>query len=125
MVVHGTIPSKKNSRMLFVRNGRIINLPQKRYEEWHKTALQSLKKIAPRLSDSIEEVHLTIYSENKRKFDLTNKAESIMDLLVDAGIILDDNYEVIPKITIKYGGVSKEDPRCEIEIHLLQVQNTN
>ena len=69
--------------------------------------------------NNVSLIHLTIYSENKRKFDLTNKAESIMDLLVDAGILLDDNYEVVPKLILEYGGQDKENPRCEIQIHLL------
>ena len=110
--------------MLFVRNGRIINLPQKRYAEWHKTSLITLKN-APRLNENVEVVHMVIYSENKRKFDLSNKAESIMDLLVDAGILLDDNYEVVPKLILEYGGQDKENPRCEIKIHLLRMFQTN
>lgn len=93
----------------------MMNLPQKRYQDWQKTSLHILKN-APRLNENIKHVHLTIYSENKRKFDLSNKAESIMDLLVDAGILQDDNYEVVPKLILEYGGISKENPRCEIEI---------
>jgi len=36
--------------------------------------------------------------------------------VVEAGILLDDNYEVVPKLILEYGGISKENPRCEIEI---------
>lgn len=103
--------------MIFVRNGKMVNLPQKRYQEWHKYASETLKN-APRLNENIKAVLLRIYGENRRKFDLTNKAESIMDLLVDCGILLDDNYEVVPNLTLIYGGVSKENPRCEIEIKI-------
>jgi Holliday junction resolvase RusA-like endonuclease len=115
LVVHGRTPSKKNSKQIIYVRGKPLIISSKDYAEWHKISLQTLKN-APRLSVNIEVVRLTFYSENKRKFDLSNKAESIMDLLVDAGILLDDNYEVVPKLILEYGGISKENPRCEIEI---------
>lgn len=115
LVVHGRTPSKKNSKQIIYVRGKPLIISSKDYAEWHKTSLQSLK-IAPRLNENTIEVQLCFYSENKRKFDLSNKAESIMDLLVDAGILLDDNYEVVPKLILEYGGISKENPRCEIKI---------
>ena len=39
-----------------------------------------------------------------------------MDLLVDNGLIEDDNWSVVKNITIKYGGLDRESPRCEIKI---------
>lgn len=118
LVVHGRIPSKKNSKRPFIRNGRMMIFNSKDYVEWHKNALKTIKTHLKCL-ETVEVVHLTFYSENKRKFDLSNKTESIMDLLVDAGILLDDNYSVVPKLILEYGGISKENPRCEIQIHLL------
>lgn len=38
-----------------------------------------------------------------------------MDTLVDAGLISDDNYSVISELTLKFGGVEKNQARCEIE----------
>jgi len=121
LVVHGNTPSKKNQRISLVIKGRAINIPSNKYREWHKQALGQLKmalKGSPRL-EKVRAVHLCFYSENKRKFDLSNKAESIMDLLVDAKVLLDDNYEVVPELCLTYGGVSKEYPRCEITIYVI------
>ena len=115
LVVYGLTPSKKNNRVPFIRNGRMMNFPNKRYVEWHKNAIKTLKT-PPKCLDKVELVHLTIYGDTKRKFDLSNKAESVMDLLVDVGYLLDDNYEVVPKLILEYGGISKENPRCEIKI---------
>jgi len=122
LVVHGKTPSKKNSRRIIHVHGRIMVMPSIPYREWHKTALLELKN-AHTLNGTCEVVHLTFYAENKRKFDLSNKAESIMDLLVDAGIIEDDNYSIVPKLILEYGGQDKENPRCEIQ--MLRVQETN
>ena len=101
--------------------GKIINIPSNRYRAWHKPALQTLKNTPVRF-EKTECVDLCFYGENKRKFDLSNRAESIMDLLVDAGIIPDDNYEIVPRLDIKYGGVSKENPRCEVIIYGKEIQ---
>lgn len=39
-----------------------------------------------------------------------------MDLLVDAGIIEDDNWYVCPKVILVFGAVDKNKPRVEITI---------
>jgi len=119
ITIHGNTPSKKNSRRPFVRNGRMMNFPSQRYVDWHRDALTELK-LTCNVVDPIERINditLTFYAPNKRKYDLTNRAESIMDLLVDGGILSDDNWEVVPKVTLIHGGVEKEDPRCEIVIN--------
>lgn len=48
--------------------------------------------------------------------DLTNKAESVMDLLVDCGIIVDDSWQVVEKLTLRIGGIDKKNPRVVVEI---------
>lgn len=65
----------------------------------------------------ITSVELKFFPSTKRLFDLSNKTESIMDLLVDAGIIQDDNYSVVPKLILEIGEHDKLNPRCEITIH--------
>jgi crossover junction endodeoxyribonuclease RusA len=56
------------------------------------------------------------YMPDNRKTDLTNKAESIMDLLVDCKIIDDDCWQVIPRIMLDARGVDKENPRVTVWI---------
>ncbi len=99
------------------RGSRPLLLPSSKYKEWHVDASNQItqQKIQP-VKGCIESVTLTFYAPDKRKFDLTNKAESIMDLLVDNGIIEDDNYSVIPNLQLKFGGVEKENPRVEISL---------
>lgn len=118
LVVHGLTPSKKNSVGLMFRGGKMFKFPNSRYQSWHKDAIKTLKT-PHKCFDKVSLVHLTIYGDTKRKFDLSNKAESIMDLLVDVGYLKDDNYEVVPKLILEYGGQDKENPRCEIEIQML------
>lgn len=67
---------------------------------------------------TVKEIIIDFYVENKRKADLSNKAESIMDLLVDASVIEDDNFFVVPRLILNYKGQDKEKPRAEIDILL-------
>lgn len=115
LTIYGRVPSKKNSRKLFVNkhSGRIGNLPSSDYQSWHQDALMQLiqqKGFTPCKG----KVQLTFFAGDKRKFDLTNKAESIMDLLVDAGYLKDDNYSIVGEIVLKFGGLDREKPRVEI-----------
>ena len=53
---------------------------------------------------------------DKRKTDLTNKAESVMDLLVDCGVIEDDSWQFVPKLYLSCLGTDKEKPGATIWI---------
>lgn len=116
ITIKGRIPSKKNSRITNTKTGR--SFPSKKYTEWHKGAtVQLLEQGAPKNKVKfIEQIHLIFYAPDMRPADLTNKSESIMDLLKDYGLMEDDNWFVCPDIHISFGGVDRENPRCEIVI---------
>jgi len=117
LVVNGRIPSKKNSRNLFVRGGRLMNIPSKDYADWHKTSSLQILEFKNHTIENVDFIELEFYAPDRRGADLTNKAESIMDLLVDNGILEDDNWWIVNKLTLSLKGLSKLDPRCEIFIH--------
>jgi hypothetical protein len=62
----------------------------------------------------------TIYYINKRAFDIDNVGSVIAkftnDALVEFDILVDDNYNYVPEMVFKYGGVDKENPRCEVTL---------
>jgi len=105
--VNGRIPSKKNSKSIKIKhsNGKTVGVPvsSKKYYQWHKHTLNELKNMnVPKLQlPNIKEIELTIYFPDKRKADLTNKAESIMDTLVDYEFIKDDQWQVCPRIILQ------------------------
>lgn len=108
ITILGRIPSKKNSR-INTRSGR--SFPSAKYTAWHKDA--SIQIIGAKKQTKKGFV-LTFYMPDKRRCDLTNKAESVMDLLVDNGIIEDDNWQVTGEIRLVPGGVEKDNPRVEV-----------
>lgn len=62
----------------------------------------------------------TYYAKTKRKIDLANPCVVIdkfaCDVLVEKGVLIDDNNEYVPLITYIWGGVDNKNPRCELEI---------
>lgn len=112
IIINGPVPSKKNSKIMVCRGKVPILLPSSKYTAWHKDALMQLAKAKPIKSKKIK---LTFIAGDNRKFDLTNKAESIMDTLVDAGLLEDDNYEFVNELILSFGCVEKDQARCIIE----------
>lgn len=113
LVINGTTPSKKNSR-INTRSGR--SFPSKRFTEWEKPALIELQKQFEGLKVTNYPVSVTMifYNEDKRRHDLDNQASSILDTMVKANIIEDDNQNFVDCVQLQYGGHDKENPRCEI-----------
>jgi Holliday junction resolvase RusA-like endonuclease len=58
-----------------------------------------------------------------RKSDLSNKIESINDMLVKYWLLADDNREIISELKVSCNWVDRTHPRCEIDIYsLIQTQ---
>ena len=114
----GETPSKKNSR-INTRSGR--SFPNQRYMKWHNTVVNELQVLL--LQKQIHtfpegvKVKMTvhfIHSDRVRR-DSDNQLSSILDTLVDAKILPDDNWKVIPEKHI-YDEYEKGNARAEIEI---------
>ena len=60
-------------------------------------------------------MRVTYYFKDKRRHDPANYDKMLLDGLVEANIIEDDNYEVIQEYTT-IGKVDRENPRVEIEV---------
>ena len=118
ITIKGRIPSKKNSRNIFFRRGRMMNIPSPKYTAWHKASSLQLKKVPKYRLESVPSIFIEFYAPDRRATDLTNKAESIMDLLVDNEIIKDDNWYIVPRLALLFKGVDKLNPRAIIQITL-------
>lgn len=112
ITIKGRIPSKKNSVMTMCRNNRALHFPSNKYREWHKEASQQLIGV-PKIPNNMPLIYC-FYAPDNRKSDLSNKLESVNDLLVDCGILEDDNWFVLSEYRVRFMGVDKENPRVEI-----------
>lgn len=114
--ISGHIPSKKNSRVIGTRNGRQINLPSKPYREWHEQHLAELRAAGFGRLLPPYKITMLFWAGNRQPNDLTNKAESINDLLKDAGIFDDDDWWRLRRVLIEFGGLDRNNGRVEIVI---------
>lgn len=107
---------KKNSKRAF----RGIVLPSENYTKRHKIMMSKLEW-RKRRYDSFP-CRMTIISTawNKTKWDIDNQATSIMDLLVDAGLLPDDNKFVIQELEIRNVGYIKNAPICKVELEPIE-----
>lgn len=122
MTIRGRIPSKKNCKMAFQVNGRCMIANSTAYTKWQREASKQLipyfNEYANKIQLPLEHVRITImiFAPDRRASDLTNKCESIMDLLVTSDFIKDDNWFVVESVEQYFGGVDVNDPRAEVRI---------
>lgn len=113
LTIPGPIPSKKNSRVLTVVNGKRRTFPNAAYKKWHRRAKEAVygqRLVNPSF------IEIEFYWPDRRRRDMTNAAESIMDLMVDCGVFQDDSWEHVPRLLLTSAGIDKENPRAEISI---------
>lgn len=93
-------------------------VPSAQHESWHQETMYRLKTHKNAIGPPIEQcrVEIDFYPSSLRKADLSNKAESIMDALVDAGIIKDDNWFVCPDLHLKRLAPDKINPGAVVRI---------
>lgn len=119
--LYSPIPSKKNSKRIVKnrRTGVSFILSSKNHSDWHKETCTVLAEQGLVMFDYPVRIVCSFTVGNKRKFDLSNKFESIADLLVDTGVLHDDNYEWVPQVCIRYNGYSKDNWETTIDIESL------
>ncbi len=127
LTYHGTVYSKKNSKRIIYnpRTKRPMLISSKQaeaQEDEMKLAFMRQAnthswnvKIAP-AEDKFYEVTIGIWQPNHRRRDLDNQATAILDALVKAGVLPDDDAEHVRDLHVVAMDVDKSDPRAVIEI---------
>jgi Holliday junction resolvase RusA-like endonuclease len=122
MTVHtfelfGKVPSKKNSKRRIKRGSHIFMVPSEAHEVWHTEQMLAMRRrwVAPAIP-KVKCVILSFYFGDNRGNDLSNKAESVMDLLVDTGVLEDDSWQVVGRLDLRSMGIDKDNPRVKITL---------
>ena len=110
ITIPGPIPSKKNSKRIIP--GLKWPVPSKQYEKWERRLRNYFLRIPP--VQGFIRIEIIFWWPDKRKCDLSNKAETVMDFLVEKKIIADDNWAVVPKLILTSGGIDRENPRAVV-----------
>jgi hypothetical protein len=86
---------------------------------WHEEQMFRIRRYRPKKPIAHAAVAITFFAESRRRFDLSNAAESVMDLLVDADCLADDCATAVPRLLLSYGGLDRENPRAEVKLKAL------
>lgn len=118
-----TIPvkprTKKNSSsFVTLKNGRTILLPSKPYREFEKEVVDFVEFNYGNLKPIDKPINLKciFYREANRKADLVGYLQAIQDALVKAGLLLDDNFNIVASTDGSRVDLDRSNPRIEVEI---------
>jgi hypothetical protein len=120
----GNTPSKKNQKRIVRRkNGTPFITDSSEHRKWHNAAVvlmglqrsrhTSVRFPIPRCS----QVLALLYYQDHRRRDSSNTFESIMDLLVDAGVLADDCWAITGP-TAQFPQLRKDRPGWEVQLHV-------
>jgi Holliday junction resolvase RusA-like endonuclease len=126
--INFTIPgnpiTKKNSQMIGrAAGGRPFIMPSKRFRQYEKEAKLHINYTGEPISTPVN-VKVVYYMQTRRRVDLTNLLEATDDILVECGVLADDNYRIVSGHDGSRVLFDKENPRAEItieEAHWTQV----
>lgn len=116
LVIKGDTPSQKNRKIISQNRatGRPFLRTAPTVKVWQESAFYQLKAQKKPAIEYPAALNIVIWYGNKRRHDLDNGLASIMDVLVNAGVLEDDSTDHISCITVQFGGYDKANPRAEI-----------
>ena len=108
--------TKKNSQQIVVNKHthRPMIIPSKTYLQYEKDAHWFMPRIET--IDVPVNVKAVFYMKARRKVDLVNLQEALLDVLVKEAIISDDNSNIVYSMDGSYVDYDKNRPRTEVEI---------
>lgn len=112
----GHIPSKKNSKMLV--KGRMLS--SEAYRRWEASEMATLQGAVATITPPYHLIY-RFWVGSLMSFDLSNSIESVQDVLVKAGILVDDSWRYVRGSSFELMGMDFDNPRCEVSVYQLKV----
>lgn len=78
-----SLPSKKNGKKIILRHGKPSIISSSEYLEWENGFVREIKSLGTHVGKCAM-ASVTITAPNRRRWDLSNKYESVADALVKA-----------------------------------------
>lgn len=117
-------PKKNNMSFIKTKSGKTALIQSATYQAYKELFLLQIKnkyKGQP-ISEAVN-IRCIYYRGDNRKTDLVNLQNGTLDLLVESGILKDDNYNIVRSMDGSRVYVDKADPRAEIYIEFLDNDN--
>ena len=116
LTIKGDPRTKKNSQRLVRVGLKMIPLASAAYEQYRDDFVRQVTGDKKRAISFPVNVKCVYYMRTHRKVDLVNLLEATCDLLVDAGVLEDDNCMIVVSHDGSRVMYDSKDPRVEIEI---------
>lgn len=113
--LYGRPITKKNSQRIIKAGKYRKIIPSERYKIYEKDCLYQLKQ-KPRAEGGPWNMRCVYYMPTRHRVDLVNLLEATCDILVEAGIIEDDNRKIIASHDGSRVMYDKGNPRVEITL---------
>ena len=107
--------TKKNSQVIAKHNGRTFVVQNKLYKKYEKECLNAIEPPEKPIEDPVN-VQMRFFMPTRRRVDLVNLQQACLDILVRAGVLEDDNFNIVYSMDGSRVFYDKENPRTEIEI---------
>lgn len=134
-----TVPSKKNQQRVMVKkitsssgeeSYRGYLIPSAQYQKWYAEQLPRFKEFVDHaarqgisLPISRAKIKVLFYFSDAIDKDLSNKFETIADIMQDVGLIFGDTFKVLKPVVLD-GWVQRANPRTEIYLSILNPQDS-
>lgn len=118
LIIMGDPKTKKNSQQIYTNRstGKPFISQSKAYKAYAKDFLLQVPPMAKVGIDCPVKVTCIYYRATKHRVDLTNLLAATHDLLVEAGVLADDNCKIVVSVDGSRVMHDKDNPRVEIEI---------
>ena len=113
IIIKGEPRTKKNSMQIVRFGNRMALIPSKPYNVYKKLFISQIDPLNEQINYGVN-VKCVYYMKTKRKVDLSNLLSATNDLLVDSGVLEDDNSNIIVGHDGSRVCYDKENPRVEI-----------
>ena len=136
LVLAGNTPAKKDGARIVRAGCRPLLIPSARHERWYRANAAALGarivrgRVRPedRLASyggvslplpGRTRISIRFYRDSRRRWDYSNALDAVQDLLVDLGILSDDNADVLCVGNLTHA-LDRENPRAEVILEACQ-----
>ena len=125
LTFYGNPVTKKNSQRILYKHTRYgrktpFIAPSKAFVDYQENCLWQIKRPHSPVSARVN-VRCIYYMKTRRRVDLANLIEATTDILVKAGVLADDNSQIVAAHDGSRVAYDKNYPRVEVEITEMEV----
>ena len=108
------VTKKNHGQIIFNRNtGQRMYIPSKQYKQYEHDAIWFMPSVK---AEGQVNIKALFYMPTRRRVDLVNLLQALLDILVKYGVIEDDNSNVVVAVDGSRVLYDKDNARTEVEI---------